>query len=449
MTTSGLLEPALFASFYADRRQESQLRCLRAIHERLYRALSEATSGPVLLAWSSRDTEIRCFEVEATTDTIAVQVAQNYYGDTLEGWTSMRRRLEAALPDEWLLRGIWGYTLIYQARRSPAGQETDILAAMPAARQLHAQGSPVEPLRRAELPGGSLWLMDSPEHGDGFAAGMVYLALSPPSSESDPPHAGDPFVQRFLYGPGAALLMPDLITHKGFFQIRQFRLGPALDLYYSRIDEVWKVAEEVLGDLGRQPFTTNKLDDLTRAYRELVIEIPSYNELRVGLLQQFHNFDRWLERVGNNPVFAAHRNFLEGGERELQLIVESGRELRELVATTTAMAQVRQTEQLQEAAQRERTQREIHTQRLNTIALLVGLPVLGLTFVSTAAGVDSWRLAAAGSVVPFLLGVLFLALLRRGHRASTTEPRPATALPLTPNRHTDEEADSRSLPPSS
>ncbi len=110
--------------------------------------------------------------------------------------------------------------------------------------------------------------------------------------------------------------------------------------------------------------------------------------------------------------------------------------------------QVRQTEQLQEAAQRERTQREIHTQRLNTIALLIGLPALGLTFVSTVAEADSWRLAVAGSVIPLLPGVLFLARLRRGSRASTTEPRPAAALRLTPNRYTDEEADSRSQTPS-
>jgi hypothetical protein len=46
----------------------------------------------------------------------------------------------------------------------------------------------------------------------------VYLALCPSDKEEE-------FVRTVILGVDAALLMPDLITHKAYHQMRQYRGG--------------------------------------------------------------------------------------------------------------------------------------------------------------------------------------------------------------------------------
>jgi len=65
-----------------------------------------------------------------------------------------------------------------------------------------------------EEEGPQLWLMDIPDDEGGSSAATVYAALSPLDKEDD-------MITQLLYGPGAALLMPDLIAHKSYFQMRQ------------------------------------------------------------------------------------------------------------------------------------------------------------------------------------------------------------------------------------
>src|SRR5439155_12808927 len=131
----------------------------------------------------------------------------------------------------------------------------------------------------SDMPGGRLWLIDIPVQGDGLQAATVYLALSQPNSNNL-------LVQDVLYNPVAALLMADLVAHKGYHQIRQYRLGGLDEQYRRNMAKLSTHTDTLLHDLTRATVTGDHLDKLASEYGLLVSAVVHLDQLHVSLVRQ-------------------------------------------------------------------------------------------------------------------------------------------------------------------
>jgi hypothetical protein len=340
----------LIATFYCNRDKEG----VEQIHRRLYQALASSPQTTIPDDWQDPATAtlLRRFNPPAAHDTAIVQLALNASGTTAGGWESMCRHLEDALEvgkdDALHMDGFWGYTLIYQAALTPgADADWTLNNLLPVIKRLGSSESLKEPLTHADMSGGRAWLMEIPVEGDGVAAATVYVALGSSDKERE-------FVRETLYGPDAVLLMPDLIAHKGYHQMRQYRGGDVQNKYEASLDDLREPTGKLLGDLREQTVETGTFDNLALKYNDLARVVPALNELRISLARQLHNYDRWQAQLEDNDVVDYHRDHLETATQELELMVAEGRDALEVADKAVAMAQV-QIDKAQERGQR-RTQ---------------------------------------------------------------------------------------------
>lgn len=190
-------EAALIATFYGRRDK-----------------MSEATIPDV---WHDPENNkfLYRFDPPAAHDTTIIQLALNIAGSADTAWETARQRLESLLDTTNLPRLWWGYTLTYQAIVAPGvGADFALGKLQPSIRRLHSSES-LQPLAQANMSGGKVWLLDIPTHGGGLEAATVYVALSQPDKEEE--------LVKAIYGPDAGLLMPDLIAHKSYYQMREYR----------------------------------------------------------------------------------------------------------------------------------------------------------------------------------------------------------------------------------
>lgn len=255
--------------------------------------------------------------------------------------------LEVILPDDDLLKHVWGYTLIYQAELAQDTISNDALAALlPAVRRLHPVLSErPQPLAESDLQGGRLWLIDIPLQGDGLQAATVYLALSKPNSNNQ-------LVRDVLYNPVAPLLMADLIAHKGYHQMRQYRLGGLDEQYRRNMAQLSTHTDTLLHDLTRATVTAGELDDLAREYGLLVSAVVHLDQLHVSLLRQEFNFNWWRKRAGGGDIVEFHHSQLEDAAEELELLVAEGQHPLEAANTAADMMRARLDKQQEGQQQR-------------------------------------------------------------------------------------------------
>src|SRR5215210_1689692 len=213
-------EATLIATFYGPHPGLG----IKALHELLYRRLGpklQEHTPPddwVNLNKTSEEKYGHCFPPpgRAAHDTRTVQVALNSQGNAAEAWDNMRQTLRMALYHEEeilktarhaeALHHIWGYSLVYQAVLK---EDVDPDAALDASIQSIGRLEPLDrdkspkrlhPLESADVPGGKVWLLGTPDRGDGWAAGTLYCAMG--YSEEQ-----ETLLNRF-YGPAAVLLTP-------------------------------------------------------------------------------------------------------------------------------------------------------------------------------------------------------------------------------------------------
>jgi hypothetical protein len=186
----------------------------------------------------------------------------------------------------------------------------------------------------AETPvsGGKVWLLDIPTRGDGLAATTVYVALGPPKQEEA--------LVRTIYGPGAALLMHDLIAHKGYHQIRQYRGGDLQPKYTSSLAAFRGATDRLLSDLRWRSVETDRLKDLADAYKGLISVVAKLEELRISMTRQSHNYEEWRAHFEGNGVIEYHRRHLETARLELELMTSEGRNALGVADTAMSMARV-------------------------------------------------------------------------------------------------------------
>jgi len=245
-------------------------------------------------------------------DTVVIQLALNHVGEIGSAWTVMREHLETLLRSEDLQMA-WGHTLVYEGMEPPGGVRDQLLGSV---RRLHSPHRRMWPIEESGVPGGRLQLMSVPVRGEGSDACTIYVALSPVGK----PGEEQLLVTDTLYGRAAALLIPDLIAHKGYYQMRQVR-EHYLDQLNHSLGGLQATTGQLLEDLGKQVTETDKLDELARDYLALAQDVPQLNDVKSSLVQQLYNYDRRLKLTETNDVLEFHRAHLDAAKLEVDLLL--------------------------------------------------------------------------------------------------------------------------------
>ncbi|GAC1634819.1 MAG: hypothetical protein NVS4B9_27630 [Ktedonobacteraceae bacterium] len=310
---SQVQKAALIANFYGKRGQ------LHTLIDRLVQKLDLLPQSQGSYANEVDKTWLHHIDPPAASDATIVQLALNAPEVVEFAWSKMHAQLAAIIPDDTTLEGVWGYTLIYQAELAQGVLPASILnQVLPVARGLFLSAPESgQLLAETDLPGGWIGLAALPLEGDGLKAVTVYVALSQPDLQNR-------LVREVLYNPTAALLMADLIAHKGYFQVRQYRLGGLIDQYRRQMDDLRNRAGDVLMNQLQTTAAQEELDALGKEYHALVVAVDHLHTLQIGLARQVDNYRWWYKQGGEGEVIRYHQHFLEVALRELDLLVDEG-----------------------------------------------------------------------------------------------------------------------------
>ena len=350
-------EAALIATFYGPSDRQS----IHDLHEQFYRRLSSLPrKSEVPPRWENReDLEREAFghrfepSGRAAIDTTVVQLALNAPGDAAKAWKDRRQKLEEEVEalGTNALEGIWGYTLVYQARLKDGVTRDDAIGElMPSLVRLCGKEK-LRRLAKTDVPNdGRVWLLGTADQVDGLAAGTVYCALGTPKAEEA--------LLDMFYGDRAVLLTPDLIAHKSYYQMRQYRGRELGFRYQENMRYLREITEDLLEDLELQRELSNKLEDLFTMYIRLVPVVSGLKELHVSMRQQFENYNRWREhyerwgaQIEGNGVVEFHGDQVGTAALELQLKIEPLQYALETADKAVSAAQA-QVENRQESNQR-------------------------------------------------------------------------------------------------
>lgn len=404
------------------------------------------------------------FDPVAAQDTTVVQLALSEAGDASSAWDKLRQKLEQlnlsnTLDELVKNKAIWGYTLVYQAvlvegatldeqqfkrllraARRPASQKRNDVEALAHTRFFGRVWDDFLQTSLAELTlpqylstlsnriaisaernvlDSNLWLLDIPNQRDGIEAATVYIALSRPDKE-------DELINKILYGPSAALLMPDLIAHKAYHQKRQYGavLYPETSdkktlrtLYRKQIDDSHQIIDELL-DFSSTSESTNgqsgldeQLKRLRQSYKILLGATPFFDNLRLSLAQQVQNYEWWKEQLGQGNLADYHDKQIQIAHREVDLLIGKGESTLHAIGTTRDLIQT----QLDEA----RAKRE---KRLELLIAFLGIALAVAQFVNFNLSEEVFaemfemrfsplELYVATLIVPFVIQILITLLL--------------------------------------
>jgi hypothetical protein len=396
---------ALIATFYGPRQSEHAAR-LQTVVQGLCAALALESAAPGGDLWQNlepdRETLMQRFDPPAAHDATVVQLALNEPGDAATAWLALRQRLEPHL-SESLLAGVWGYSLVYQAETTEGSDPTarDLAPLLAVTRRPGDEsGAAIQVLAEAKVSGGKIWLLDVPLEGQGVQAATVYLAIGPAAQSHE-------FVQKVLLGPGATLLMPDLIAHKGYHQARQVKQGDFWKGYRDHIEAMQTYSHQLLSTPGPAKQTAQTLDKLARAHERLTLTLSHLGRLYVSLERQVHNFAWWVDVSLNGNLLPYHRSHLESAARELDLMLTEGRLVLESSGAVVGIVSARL------EASREQKQQAVGT-LLAVLGVVLAVPqILDREAVAT---ILSWTglLPAAGpleTLVPMLVQLLIVGVL--------------------------------------
>ena len=146
--------------------------------------------------------------------------------------------------------------------------------------------------------------------------------------------------------------MADLIAHKSYYQMRQYRLGDLDKQYRDKMAALSRHTDYLLDNLTQASVTEGQLDQLASEYGLLVSAVVHLNQLHVSLQRQQFNFNWWSKQTGSSDVVEFHHNQLEEGAQELELLVAEGQH--PLEAANTAVDMMRARLDKQQEAQQQR-----------------------------------------------------------------------------------------------
>ena len=355
-----LAKATLYATFYADSEQKEKV-------EKVVACLSSDlnrfdTKQVDCKGWKNQDESrfLYHFPAFTTRDTTIIQLILNHNAPVTTAWADMYSKVKSLLHhpelkeqlgssgDQMLKELSWGHTLIYQARLKQEDgidlsqiSRAGLKELLPTIRSLSpSQNQALQPLARSIISRSYLWLMDIPTQGEGFDAGMVYLTLAPSEKEADY------MKNNVLVGPVATWLMPDLIAHKSYHQMRQYRLDNIPSNYKEQLKYMRQSAGQILQKvnpkaLGLTGGVTPEIKQLPKQYGAVIgTRLPAFNDLRVSLERQLYNYQQWWEKkenghpsgrvrpllseVGSDDILEYHQAQIETAVFELQAMAHEG-----------------------------------------------------------------------------------------------------------------------------
>jgi len=342
---------ALVVTFYGIDKMASTL------YEQLYRSLTGTEeSAPVPNEWESRDGDtFLCRFDHDIGGTTTIQLVLTAHEDTIAAWNSMRSQLESHLSYSGVTKTWLGYSLVYYGVLAPDSDADEALkGSLSAVRKLHSTES-LRSRAKADISDLRLWLLGVPDQDDGFGAATVYVALNLAGSKKE---ENDAFLGEVLLGPGASLLMPDLIAHQGYYHMRQYRSGDLELRYNEAVENLQEMTDQLLSNLGqqhalqnnseqqleirrqRQTDTSHLLDNLARAYNPLARFVPLLNTMYISLRRQIYNYSIWQSKLNQSEILEFHRIYLETIKNDLEMKVADGRDVLQTADRATSMAQV-------------------------------------------------------------------------------------------------------------
>jgi hypothetical protein len=355
-----LHEPAIIVSIYGQRGK------LQSLLDHLVAKRQMIPDNATTFSNENTKTLLLHFDPPTAADTTVVQLVLNDHGEPVDTWPRMREQIETLLADAQLQWPVWGYTLIYQAMLAQdnipsasqnAAFDQVLHSVLSSIQCLHSPvPSSLPVLASSSMTGGRVYLLHIPLQHDGLEASTICVALS----LSDPTNR---LVREVLLGPGALLLMPDLIAHKSYHQIRQFRGNDWIDTYHSRVQLLHDTTTQLLSQPRVVGTASGLITVLTNTYDDMVGRSLKVQRLRVSLARQAENYGWWTEQEnGNNSILHFHQRQLHMALRELELLGDEGRTVLEVVNTTIEVVRMRA----------ERAQ-ERHSQVLGIVLTVLGV----------------------------------------------------------------------------
>lgn len=374
---------ALFTTFYVHRKEASPL------YERLLtlaQQIPEAFQGNTLD--SASKPLLTKSDLPATRDATAILLILNSDGDAATAWETMRRRLRDILHDSGLSAVWWGYTVVYQAVLNERGDaDLALNKLLPKVRMPYSSEAPRRPLAKANMEGGRVWMVDVPLKGhDATAAATILIALSAPDDEAA--------FKSALFGP--AMLMSDLIAHKGYAIMRDYS-GDPQQQYKNKLKEFWNASDELISDLEGQVQKPGRLNEVTRWYSTLTSVGSKFNRMNISMARQLHNYDTWRAQAEGNGIVEYHHGHLEMARQELELLVAEGEDALGVADKALSMARV-ELGKAQESNQR-------------LISLLLAVVSVTLAAPSLVRGLDLKNLWGLNSMELFLTTIVTMSII--------------------------------------
>lgn len=324
-------DAALIVTFYYLRDPSGQRDLTKPLmaHLKQELGLNQPDGNPKV--WLERFNPVE----KSAHDIRVVQLALNAT-DQLESadtaWVNLSDRLGQLLSDEGFFSGMVGYTLVYQAVLK---QRIDPLFAslLPdkANRRKLLLGKPsaqvLKPLATTDTEYGRLWLLDIPLEQDGRQASAVYVAVCLED-------ANDDFVGSLLWGESATWLLPDLIAHKSYHQIRQYRGIVEAEVTFSqKLQQVRDTTLELLSDTSKQQ-GSDEFSQLSERSQSLISDMAKLGALRITLAKQQYNYSQWPSN-GAGDIITFHTTRIKANLKELELNLAEAETV--LKATDTAL----------------------------------------------------------------------------------------------------------------
>ena len=259
----------------------------------------------------------------------------------VEGWQAMRAELERVINKDRShdqLKGIFGYTIFYQAV-TPNDEPIPTI-------DFPSYASILKPIHRSTTlllaestvlnSQAKLWLLNIPTHldtpmpGDHLAKGTIYLALSPKSLNNS-------LINQIIYGQQSTMFMPELIAHKAYQEIRQYRL-------YDEQKQITVTMRQIMGQAVTRLESLNQNSDIsgvTDQYSQLFGQYTQLERAYISLTRQSYNFDLWKEQANAPEIISFHERQIKTRIKELELKIKEGQSVLQAANTAVTIIQTR------------------------------------------------------------------------------------------------------------
>jgi hypothetical protein len=319
----------------------------------------------------------------SAADTFVIQVALEDEGRAEDVWPKLRERVRNVVQDgeEWS-EGVLGYSLFYYAKVDDVVDEAkkrkDTLT-NEICRIEAAEGQEIACIVEDQLADGELSLWTTPIWEGGKAAAMIYIGFG-----SYPPFKNN-LMRDFIFGRSARLLMPDLIAHKYYHQVRKIdkegekeaKPGKTWRKTYNDNVEVLRKAVQTMlrhhpgGHQAQAVFDEHDLNPVIRHYEELFAQLVRLDAYLVSLSQQCENHRFWKNDVGGKIV-AYQQGQMDIAVKDLELLTSKAKYVLNTAQITVDIAR-NQVEKQREAQERLRVE---HDRRITQLLAVVGVVVV-------------------------------------------------------------------------